>query len=76
MKDVKEVLADKKFVLILNLIRVLHREHLEIVRIVLMFLLKPDRYKETFHKIESDWDEIITTTIHEGLNVKEEDFYD
>lgn len=73
MKNVKEVMEDKKFVLIITLIRVLHREHLELARLMLMLMVKPDKYKEIFPKMESDWDEILNNVIHDGLKVTEED---
>lgn len=73
MKSVKEVMEDKKFVLIIILIRVLHREHLELARLMLMLMVKSDKYKEIFTKIETNWDKTLNDTIHEGLKVTEED---
>ena len=76
MRDIKEVLDDKKFILIVNLLKILHREHLELARIMLMYILKPDTYKETFSKMETDWDKIFNDAVSSGLKVKEEDFND
>lgn len=73
MKSIKEAVEDKKFFLIITLIRVLHREHLELARLLLAFMLKPDKYKELFLKMETDWDEILNNAIHDGLKVTEED---
>ena len=74
MNDIKEVLDGKKFVLIIILIRVLHREHLELARLMLMLMLKPDKYEKIFPKMEANWDEALNNIIHNGLKVTEEDF--
>lgn len=76
MKNIKEVMDDKKFILIVNLLRVLHREHLELARLMLMLLLKPDTYKEVFSELEPRWEKIFNEVVSSGLNVKEEDFND
>lgn len=75
MRNIKEVLDDKKFILIVNLLKILHREHLELARIMLI-ILKLDTYKETFSKIETDWDKIFNDAVNSGLKVKEDDFND
>ena len=76
MRDIKEVLDDKKFILIVNLLRLLHREHLELERLMLMNLLGRNKYKESFSKTEADWDKVFSDLVNSGLKVKEEDFND
>lgn len=76
MRDIKEVLDDKKFILIVNLLKVLHREHLELARIMLAHILGRDRYKETYPEMAANWDNVFNEIVNTGLKVKEEDFYD
>ena len=73
MKSIEKVIDEKKYDVLMRLIMMLHRENLELMRVILATNMKPDESKELFSKIESDWEGIQKEVISKGFKVSEED---